>query len=156
MLNGATPRPFPVLVGVGDEQRDTGSFHSLARRCTLVASSTANSRRISRSVCNSGYGFIIRPSYAIHPSAWNENSRGFGWPVRTTCAIEDASASEGTLLSFSAAAAGPLAFPRGKKRGHGQTEGYYYPRRSWRGADDLRARVDGGGITEGGGGLPRQ
>lgn len=70
--------------------------------------------------------------------------------------LGDASASEGMLPSLSAAAAGPLAFPRGKKRGHGQTDGTTTRGDHGGGADDLGARVDGGGIIEGGGGLPRQ
>jgi hypothetical protein len=49
-----------------------------------------------------------------------------------------------------------LAFPRGKKRGHGQTDGTTTRGDHGGGADDLGARVDGGGIIEGGGGLPGQ
>ena len=47
-----------------------------------------------------------------------------------------------------------MAFPRGKKRGHGQTDGTTTRGDHGSGADDLGARVDGGGIIEGGGAFP--
>src|ERR671917_2768612 len=41
--------------------------HSPTRRCTTGAPSTVNSRRTSRSVCNSGWKFIVEPSYPYSP-----------------------------------------------------------------------------------------
>ena len=52
-----------------NDQQRAGNLPCPDELFYLGASSGVNSRRISRSVCSVGYAFILRPSYAMHPSA---------------------------------------------------------------------------------------